>query len=96
MYLSHESYSACGLNSSGTDRLVALTKESGKCRRLYGAKITGGGSGGTVAVLGRHDAANEVEEIVDKYKNETGHSPYLFTGSSMGADEFGGIIVKDK
>ena len=90
MYSSHQSYTSCGLNSSGTDSLVELTKQT----ELYGAKITGGGSGGTVVVLGRHDAAHAVEEIIDKYKNETGHKPYLFKGSSMGSDEFGSISLK--
>src|SRR5262249_19806060 len=51
MYESHASYSACGLGSDGTDRLVALVREAGPGIGLYGAKITGGGSGGTVAVL---------------------------------------------
>jgi len=91
MYSSHQSYSACGLNSSGTDRLVELTKQIGQNRGLYGAKITGGGSGGTVAVLGRNNAGHLIEEIIHSYTKETGHKPYLFTGSSMGADEFGCI-----
>src|SRR5712691_3998403 len=51
MFQSHDSYSLCGLGSDGTDALVALVRESAG-DHLYGAKITGGGSGGTVAVLG--------------------------------------------
>jgi galactokinase len=94
MYSSHQSYSACGLNSSGTDRLVELTNQIGQKGGLYGAKITGGGSGGTVAVLGRNDAGDLIEEIMHSYTKETGHKPYLFTGSSMGADEFGSILLK--
>lgn len=50
---SHAGYSRCGLGSDGTDRLVALVRqEQAMARRhqeppvLYGAKITGGGSGG--------------------------------------------------
>ena len=95
MYLSHGSYSACGLNSSGTDRLVEFTRQTGPGRGLYGAKITGGGSGGTVAILGRHNAGHLIEEIMHRYANETGHKPYLFSGSSMGAKEFGSISLKD-
>ena len=56
MYRSHASYSACGLGSEGTDRLVELARGLGPSRGIYGAKITGGGSGGTVAILGRRDA----------------------------------------
>src|SRR5689334_11280151 len=51
MYQSHASYSACGLGSAGTDRLVELVRQAGPASGLYGAKITGGGAGGTVAVL---------------------------------------------
>jgi L-arabinokinase len=95
MYLSHESYSACGLNSSGTDRLVELAKQTGPGRGLYGAKITGGGSGGTVVVLGRHNAGHLIEEIIHRYTDETDHKPYLFYGSSMGAKEFGSILLRN-
>src|SRR5208337_3850763 len=45
MYGSHASYSACGLGSDGTDLLVELVREAGLAAGLYGAKITGGGSG---------------------------------------------------
>ena len=50
MYESHASYGRCGLGSRGTDRLVALVKSAGPAAGLYGARITGGGSGGTVAI----------------------------------------------
>ncbi len=93
MYLSHKSYSSCGLNSPGTDRLVELTKQAGPERGLYGAKITGGGSGGTVAILGRRNAGHLIEEIMHRYTNEGGYKPYLFSGSSMGAKEFGSVSL---
>lgn len=63
MYQSHASYSACGLGSAATDALVAAVRTAGSARGLFGAKITGGGSGGTVAVLGREDAEPVVHEI---------------------------------
>jgi L-arabinokinase len=89
MYRAHESYGACGLGSTGTDRLVELVREAGIGRGLYGAKITGGGSGGTVAVLGATEAAQTLDAIVQRYAEETGHSPHVFSGSSPGAAEFG-------
>ena len=89
MLQSHASYSACGLGSDGTDRLVELVREAGPEQGLFGARITGGGSGGTVAVLGRHDAGAAVERIAARYAEETGHRPYLFSGSSPGAAAFG-------
>ena len=63
MYESHASYSACGLGSKGTDLLVELVRAAGVERGLFGAKITGGGSGGTVAVLGRRDAREAVSDV---------------------------------
>jgi L-arabinokinase len=85
MYQSHGSYSACGLGSEGTDLLVALAKEAGEAQGIYGAKITGGGSGGTVAILGRPDAGDRVADIGREYERRTGRTAYLFEGSSPGA-----------
>ena len=88
MYQSHASYSSCGLGSSGTDELVALARKLGPEQGIFGAKITGGGSGGTVAVLGRADAHDAIDQIVERYDTPSGHSPYVFVGSSAGAADF--------
>ena len=86
MYEAHRSYTALGLNSAGTDLIVELVrKEAG----LFGAKITGGGSGGTVAVLGDQTSRAAIERVVARYALETGHQPYVFNGSSPGALAFG-------
>ncbi|NUO80435.1 hypothetical protein HUU05_10195 [candidate division KSB1 bacterium] len=95
MYQSHSSYSACGLGSRGTDRLVELVRELGSTKGLFGAKITGGGSGGTVAVMGRADAEPALAEICARYANETKHYPKVFKGSSMGAIEFGSVVLRN-
>lgn len=84
MYLSHASYTACGLGSPGTDRLVDLVKESGYRSGLYGARITGGGSGGTVAVLARREAADAIRRVARTYSSETGYPIRVFEGSSDG------------
>lgn len=63
MHEAHASYSACGLGSDATDALVAAVREVGSARGLFGAKITGGGSGGTVAVFGRADREPLVQAI---------------------------------
>ncbi len=86
---SHESYSACGLGSAGTDELIRLVRNAGSSAGLFGAKITGGGSGGTVAVLGRRDAEKSVRAVAEKYAQATGHYPLLISGSSPGAAAFG-------
>jgi L-arabinokinase len=89
MYGSHASYSACGLGSDGTDLLVDMVRRAGPAAGLFGAKITGGGSGGTVAILGRTGAGEAVTEIARRYGELTGRKPYLFAGSSPGACAFG-------
>jgi len=89
MYQSHASYSACGLGSAATDRIVELAREAGPGQGIYGAKITGGGSGGTVAVLGRRDAGPVVASLAEKYARETDYQPYIFSGSSPGSAGFG-------
>jgi L-arabinokinase len=86
---SHASYSACGLGSAGTDALVELVRAAGAGAGLYGAKITGGGSGGTVAVLGRRDAAAAVSDIAQRYAGRSGLVPLIISGSSPGAGAFG-------
>jgi L-arabinokinase len=69
MYQSHESYSRCGLGSERTDEIVRLSKQYPE---IYGAKITGGGSGGTVCLLafgevGRRSISKIREQISGKY-----------------------------
>jgi L-arabinokinase len=91
MYASHASYSACGLGSDGTDRLVALAREAGPEAGVYGAKITGGGSGGTVAFLGRADAGDMIRDIARRYAAETGRGGQVFEGSSEGAARIGSV-----
>ena len=88
MYESHESYSSCGLGTAGTDQLVELVKAADS-DDLYGAKITGGGSGGTVAVLARRGASDAVASIAARYGEQTGFMPAIISGSSPGADAFG-------
>ena len=88
MVQSHLSYSACGLGSDGTDRLVRLVERTGAEKGVFGAKITGGGSGGTVAVIGRRDAGPAIEHVAELYAKQTGHRPHIFSGSSPGACSF--------
>jgi L-arabinokinase len=94
MYESHASYSACGLGSEGTDRLVELARDAGPGRGIYGAKITGGGSGGTVALLCDVTAADIVRSIAARYAEDTGRSAYVFEGSSPGAARVGAIRLE--
>jgi len=74
---------------SDRELLPELVRELGPERGLYGAKITGGGSGGTVVVLGRADAGPAVQAVLQRYARETERVPQLFAGSSPGAAAFG-------
>jgi L-arabinokinase len=94
MYASHASYSSCGLGSPGTDDLVEFVRSLGLSRGLYGAKITGGGSGGTVAVLGSRTAGAAIKEVAESYARKTGYTPYVFSGSSPGSARFGHVVVE--
>ena len=96
MYESHASYSACGLGSPATDLLVELVRSIGVGHGLYGAKITGGGSGGTVAVLGDHDAESAVKKVADRYAALMDYEPYIFSGSSPGSAAFGHLVARVK
>jgi len=91
MYESHASYSACGLGSDGTDRLIALARAAGPAHGIYGAKITGGGSGGTVALLAEAHAGDAIRAVARQYVEETGCDAYVFEGSSPGAARIGAV-----
>ena len=79
----HVSYSACNLGSNETDLLTRLSAE---IAGVAGAKITGGGSGGTVCVLCRTDAEPEIAQTLAlRYEERTGITPRLIRGTSPGA-----------
>ena len=81
MFASHASYSACGLGSPGTDGLVAQVQRHAERSHpaLWGAKITGGGSGG---------------ELADQHRAATGVGGQVFSGSSPGAARAGTIQLR--
>ena len=91
MFNAHASYrDNCGLSVEEVDFLVEAVRKRGPKRGLYGAKITGGGTGGTVAVFGTLDALKtEVPKIAAEYSRRVGVMPDIFEGSSPGAMEFG-------
>jgi len=96
MFQSHWSYTECGLGCEATDSLVELVRSECGPGKLYGAKITGGGAGGTVAVLGAEGAEARLRKVVSAYGRSRGTEPYVFNGSSPGADQFGLRTVQVK
>ena len=91
MYGAHESYrDNCRLSTAEVDFLVETVRQRGAKAGLYGAKITGGGTGGTVAVFGKLDALRKhIPEIAVEYQRRVGVMPDIFEGTSPGAIEFG-------
>ncbi|HEY4328628.1 MAG TPA: hypothetical protein VGN88_02740 [Phycisphaerae bacterium] len=91
MYGAHESYKKnCRLSVDEVDFLVDAVRRRGPASGLYGAKITGGGTGGTVAVFGKLDAlAEQIPQIAVEYSRRVGVMPDIFEGTSSGAEEFG-------
>jgi galactokinase len=91
MYGAHESYrDNCRLSTAEVDFLVDTVRQRGAKAGLYGAKITGGGTGGTVAVFGKLDALKQhIPEIAVEYQRRVGVLPDIFEGTSPGAIEFG-------
>lgn len=95
MYASDWSYGKrCALGAPETDLIVRLVRKRGPETGLYGAKITGGGSGGTVAILAAEGVDNEIQAITDEYETATGARAQVFRGSSAGALSFGHTTVR--
>lgn len=96
MYAAHESYRGnCDLSVPEVDFLVELVRQRGAKSGLFGAKITGGGTGGTVAIFGTVEAIKEhVPEIAREYSRRVGRMPDIFEGTSPGAMEFGSCVYR--
>ena len=91
MYGAHQSYRQnCHLSVPEVDFLVEAVRKRGPSAGLYGAKITGGGTGGTVAVFGTLKGLREqIPQIAIDYSRRVGVMPDIFEGDSPGAIEFG-------
>src|SRR5205823_3424477 len=91
MYASHQSYTMDAmLGAPECDLLVQLVRQRERSG-LYGARITAGGSGGTVAVLAEtsQSADAAIADVMQEYDKQTGRTPELFEGSSQGAWHLG-------
>ena len=86
MYQSHAGYSAIGLGNKNTDEIVDRVIEVGPAKKVYGARITGGGSGGTVAILcfGK-EGKQTARKIFEEYRKDHGIKSFFFSGSTYGA-----------
>jgi galactokinase len=84
MHASHWSYTRIGLGSRETSLLVKIAREMGPARGIYGAKISGKGAGGTVALLtaGAESARQSVDETAARYADATGLTPRTMEGGA--------------
>jgi L-arabinokinase len=86
MLQSHQSYTVVGLGNEFTDEIVGMATNAGTGNGIFGARITGGGNGGTVCILSYGaEGKKAVKEIYRKYKKRVKQKLFLFTGSSHGA-----------
>ena len=86
MLQSHESYSAVGLGNDYTDKIVAMVHDAGPDNGVYGARVSGGGNGGTVCILSYDKEGKQtVKSIYKAYKKLMKKRLFFFSGSSQGA-----------
>jgi len=95
MYASHLSYTMDAmLGAPECDLLTDLVRQR-ESKGLIGAKITAGGSGGTVAVLANATPAADaaIEQVLAEYHRQTTNPAEVFRGSTPGAWHVGTHVV---
>lgn len=66
MYESHAGYGSIGLGRPETDAMVEAVRRLGPSRGFYGARVSGGGCGGTVVVLLEAASLPELQGLADR------------------------------
>lgn len=90
MLASHASYrDNVGLGAVEADAMVEAAMAVGPAAGVFGAKITGGGCGGTVAVLTDDRGLAAVADIAAEYQRRTGVPARVVRGSVDGVAAFG-------
>ena len=93
MYASNASYrDLAGLGSPEVDGIVNIAQKIGEPGGIYGAKITGGGGGGTVALLCYGNVSNSLTQMLAAYKLAWGLDAETFSGHAPGAYAFGHLL----
>jgi len=77
LYASHAGYSAMGLGCPETDEMVAAIRALGPSKGFYGARVSGGGSGGTVVVLLEKAALPKLEALMRRLRFRKDFEPQL-------------------
>jgi galactokinase len=94
MFLSHRAYTLCELGDAKISTLVHQIRMAGPRVGLYGAKISGSGTGGTVTVLLKKTALPVLQKMVNTYATDIGTNPRFYIGNSAGALEFDHLKLK--
>lgn len=63
MMQGHAGYTAIGLGAAETDAMIAKLASMGPSAGIFGARVSGGGSGGTVVVLCTEDALPALQKL---------------------------------
>ena len=77
LYASHAGYSAMGLGCPETDEMVAAIRALGPTKGFYGARVSGGGSGGTVVVLLEKKSLTKLEALMQRLRFRKDFTPQL-------------------
>lgn len=91
---SHQDHVACGLVTADTQAVVDLVSRRGGAVGLVGAKVTSGGGGGAVAVLGEADARPGLDLVRRQLRSRHHALPAVHVGSSPGAMRFGYLRLR--
>jgi L-arabinokinase len=95
MYASHLSYANdARLGAPECDLLVDLVRRHER-DELYGARITGGGGGGTIAILANvsHRSDGAIQKILHEYAKQTGLNAEVLSESGDGAWHTGTCVA---
>lgn len=68
LYQSHAGYSSIGLSCPETDEMVEAVRKLGPSRGFYGARVSGGGSGGTVVVLLKRSSLASLRRLASRVR----------------------------
>lgn len=77
LYQSHAGYSSIGLGCPETDAMVKAVRALGPRRGFYGARVSGGGSGGTVVVLLRESSLPALARLARRVRFSPDLPPLL-------------------
>lgn len=75
LYHSHAQADILGLSIDPANALVSLAMEMGPAAGIHGARLTGAGGGGTVAILARPGSTAAIAELCRLYEREIGLTP---------------------